>query len=103
MSKHGDAAKTRSNKRSPWDVVHPGRAWALDSKLVDSLTPDQIRGRISEVVKRVPPRVDHAAILEEMLAAFQQGNSAIKIEPDISPIGADAPGPQDDEAGGDDN
>ncbi|WP_425474479.1 Eco29kI family restriction endonuclease, partial [Staphylococcus gallinarum] len=29
ISKHGDAAKTRANKRSPWDVMHPGRAWAM--------------------------------------------------------------------------
>lgn len=39
MSKHGDAAKTRKNKRSPWDVVHPGRRWAIDDELMNSLTP----------------------------------------------------------------
>lgn len=29
IGKHGDAATTRKNTRSPWDTLHPGRAWAL--------------------------------------------------------------------------
>ena len=28
FGKHGDAPKTRANQRSPWDTLHPGRAWA---------------------------------------------------------------------------
>lgn len=36
LGKHGDAAATRSNKRSPWDTMHPGRVWAGDSKLQDA-------------------------------------------------------------------
>ncbi len=28
LGKHGDAATTRANKRSPWDTLHPGRKWA---------------------------------------------------------------------------
>lgn len=74
MSKHGDSAGTRSNKRSPWDVVHPGRAWALDARLVDSLSTSEIRVRIEETLKRVPPRRDHAQLLEEMLTEFRQNN-----------------------------
>lgn len=31
LGKHGDDAKTRANKRSPWDTLHPGRAWAMGS------------------------------------------------------------------------
>ncbi len=31
IGKHGDSAKTRGNKRSPWDTMHPGRAWAKDT------------------------------------------------------------------------
>lgn len=30
FGKHGDSSKTRSNKRSPWDVLHSGRKWAND-------------------------------------------------------------------------
>jgi len=29
FGKHGDSSDTRSNTRSPWDTVHPGRKWAL--------------------------------------------------------------------------
>ena len=100
MSKHGDSAKTRANKRSPWDVVHPGRAWALDERLVDSLTPDQIEQRIEETLGKVPVRRDHAALLEEMLEGFRQEDAV--VEEDTPPIGNDAEGPQPDEAGGDD-
>ncbi|PWE31106.1 restriction endonuclease [Pararhodobacter marinus] len=101
MSKHGDAAKTRANKRSPWDVVHPGRAWALDERLVDSLTPDQIGQRIAETLERVPVRRDHAALLEEMLEGFRQEDAA--IESHTPPVGDDVEGPQPDEAGGADD
>ena len=31
LGKHGDSATTRANKRSPWDTLHPGRAWAAKS------------------------------------------------------------------------
>jgi hypothetical protein len=43
LGKHGDSAKTRANKRSPWDTLHPGRAWAA-ATLEDARTPDQIAG-----------------------------------------------------------
>lgn len=72
MSKHGDAATTRANKRSPWDVVHPGRPWALDERLSDSLTPKEIERRIETTLQRMPPRLNHAALLEEMLEGFRQ-------------------------------
>jgi hypothetical protein len=97
MSKHGDAAKTRANKRSPWDVVHPGRAWALDDVLVDSLTPDGVRARINEILTKVPARTDHASLLEEVLGAFRQ-QDALPETAALSPLG-DIEGPTDDEAG----
>lgn len=31
IGKHGDSATTRTNKRSPWDTMHPGRKWAADT------------------------------------------------------------------------
>lgn len=106
MSKHGDAAGTRKNKRSPWDVVHPGRPWALDSRLEDSLTPDQIRERIMATLEKTPPRDDHAALLEEVLATFRQDDAPEEPSEDeelIPPVGAAAPGPEPDEAGEEDN
>lgn len=101
MSKHGDAASTRANKRSPWDVVHPGRGWALDERLVDSLDLQEISRRINEVTDTVPPRRDHAGMLEEMLASFRQQDEL----PDVieaSPL-EDLTGPSNEEAGGADD
>ena len=98
MSKHGDAATTRANKRSPWDVVHPGRLWALDERLVDSLTPAEIARRIDATLQRVPARRDHAALLEEMLAGFRQ-DDGVAVVPDIAPVGENVAGPEPDEAG----
>lgn len=97
MSKHGDAAKTRANKRSPWDVVHPGRAWALDEILVDSITPTEIGARIDEIIAKVPPRTNHANLLEEVLGAFRQ-QDALAVAAERSPLG-DVEGPTDDEVG----
>ena len=32
IGKHGDAATTRANNKSPWDTLHPGRPWAADNE-----------------------------------------------------------------------
>lgn len=102
MSKHGDAAKTRANKRSPWDVVHPGRLWALDERLEDSLSPDEIAIRIHATLTRAPARRDHAELLEEMLAGFRQDDAPL-ADSDVPPVGDDAAGPEAGEAGGADD
>ena len=103
ISKHGDAAKTRANKRSPWDVVHPGRAWALDELLVDSLPPDEITRRVETTLLRVSARQDHAALLEEMLAGFRQEVAPPTAEADSPSVGDAAPGLEPVETGGTDD
>jgi hypothetical protein len=101
LSKHGDAAKTRKNKRSPWDVVHPGRPWALDDELEDKASAAEIQDRIGAVLNKYPPRTDHAALVEEMLAAFQQvgEDTSEEVEPPLAGVS----GPTEDEAGGPDD
>ena len=102
MSKHGDAAKTRRNKRSPWDVVHPGRLWALDGELEDKLSPAEIAVRIDATLDRYPARTDYAGLLEEMLLAFRQDGEVaaqVRAEPPLP----NATGPSEDEAGGPDD
>jgi hypothetical protein len=101
MSKHGDAATTRRNKRSPWDVVHPGRLWALDEELVDKVTADEVASRIDAIFDKYPPQTDHAALVEEMLLAFRQ-DDVTALEEAVSPLG-DVSGPTEDEAGGADD
>jgi len=55
ISKHGDAAKTRKNKRSPWDVLHPGRSWAMDEALEDKMSPERIVSRVAAHFAKHPP------------------------------------------------
>ena len=98
MSKHGDAASTRRNKRSPWDVVHPGRVWALDAQLQNNATAEEIAARIDAILDKYPPRTDHAALVEEMLVAFRQDDSVPEL-PEASPL-QDVGEPNVDEAGG---
>jgi hypothetical protein len=80
--------------------VHPGRLWALDTRLVDSLTSEEIARRIDATLQRVPPRRDHAALLEEMLVDFRQDDAPLAVDQDIPPVGEGVPGPELDEAGG---
>jgi hypothetical protein len=43
LGKHGDDPGTRSNLRSPWDTLHPGRDWAhRDEKMQDARPREQI-------------------------------------------------------------
>jgi hypothetical protein len=46
FGKHGDAAKTRANTRSPWDTLHPGRKWAGKGNKPNPLSAAQIIRKI---------------------------------------------------------
>ncbi len=60
FGKHGDAAKTRANRRSPWDTLHPGRKWALTSDNVpNEKSAHQILTEIAEHFTKYPP-IRHA-------------------------------------------
>ena len=72
ISKHGDAAKTRANKRSPWDVMHPGRAWAMSEVLEDKMSPEFIVQRINEHFDANPPHKSRARIVRDFLSVFAQ-------------------------------
>lgn len=72
ISKHGDAAKTRKNKRSPWDVMHPGRSWAMDEELEDKMSPDVIVSRIGEHFATNTSYRSRVRIVRDFLAAFTQ-------------------------------
>lgn len=53
IGKHGDSAKTRANKRSPWDTMHPGRKWATATK-ADQMKRHEIEAKITEHFKTHP-------------------------------------------------
>lgn len=49
FGKHGDSAETRSNTRSDWDTLHPGRTWATkEGNVPNPRTPQEITLRIIE-------------------------------------------------------
>jgi hypothetical protein len=57
FGKHGDSAGTRSNERSPWDTLHPGRAWAKSNENTpNKKSVAQIRADIAEHFKKYPPQ-----------------------------------------------
>lgn len=72
ISKHGDAAKTRKNKRSPWDVLHPGRIWAMHEDLEDKMSESVILSRIEGHFQQNPPSRSRVRIIREFLLAFAQ-------------------------------
>lgn len=72
ISKHGDSASKRSNSRSPWDVMHPGRAWAMAEELEDKMSPEAIQEGISAHFAKHPPYSDRDVIIKKLLAAFSQ-------------------------------
>ena len=47
LGKHGDKATTRTNKRSPWDTIHPARKWAAETS-EDAKTPAQIADELDQ-------------------------------------------------------
>jgi hypothetical protein len=79
ISKHGDSATTRSNKRSPWDVLHPGRPWAMHEKLEDKMSAEVIVERIRSHFEANPPHRQRSRIVREFLLAFVQ-NAAMTPE-----------------------
>jgi hypothetical protein len=71
LGKHGDSATTRANKRSPWDTLHPGRAWAAHST-EDARAPEQIVAEVTAHFDRHAPYRERAALLEDFFAELRQ-------------------------------
>lgn len=66
LGKHGDAASTRSNRRSPWDTLHAGREWAANPVLVNAKEPGEI-----EIEARKHFQEAHVfSSLEDVLTSF---------------------------------
>lgn len=72
ISKHGDAATTRANNRSPWDVLHPGRAWAVGNPVRDKMTAQTITTALQGHFAANPPLRDRESYIEKLTDAFRQ-------------------------------
>lgn len=67
LGKHGDAATTRANNKSPWDTIHPGRAWAAGNP--EAKSKDAIVAEVAEHFRN--SRIFRAT--ENVFAAFAEG------------------------------
>jgi len=72
FGKHGDAATTRANKRSPWDTLHQGRGWAGADALEDAKTPMQIETEVSNHLSKGKIFSDLEAVLEAFVRELRQ-------------------------------
>ena len=72
IGKHGDSATTRSNLRSPWDTLHPGRAWASAETLADAKSKSQIVGEINEHLSRQVIYTNLSEIVDAFLEELRQ-------------------------------
>ena len=76
LSKHGDNAQIRRNKKSPWDVIHPGRGWAAESPVRDGMTSETITAKLATHFVEHVPRRDTEEIMQILLDTFRQIGSA---------------------------
>ena len=65
IGKHGDSHKTRGNKRSPWDTMHPGRAWAAETSQ-DQFSREEIVQRIQRHLDKHVPFRDFDALVQNI-------------------------------------
>lgn len=86
ISKHGDAATTRSNRRSPWDVMHPGRAWAMAEALEDKMSSNVIVKGVAAHFAANRPYRSRAKIVQDFLAVFAQN---VAMTPSEESLGDD--------------
>ena len=57
IGKHGDLPRKRSNTRSPWDTLHPGRDWAWrEGNVANPKTKARILADIAKHFENNPPR-----------------------------------------------
>ncbi len=72
LGKHGDSATTRANKRSPWDTLHPGRAWAAAST-EDAKSIGQIEAELVIHFKQNAVYPDLQSVIGDFVEELRQG------------------------------
>ena len=71
LGKHGDSAYTRGNKRSPWDTLHPGRAWARNIA-EDQKPPETVLSEIDSHLRTEMIYDTKEAIFREFMLEMSQ-------------------------------
>ncbi len=79
IGKHGDAATTRANNKSPWDTVHPGRAWAADNE--EKRTSEEIRADVRAHFKGAQIFATTEAVFSAFAASIRRADR-IDAEPE---------------------
>lgn len=74
LGKHGDSSETRVNKRSPWDTLHPGRAWA-DATTENQKSPELISEQIRAHFVKNTPHKDIHEIFDHFMGEMRQLNT----------------------------
>lgn len=73
IGKHGDDPKTRSNLRSPWDTLHPGRDWAWrDPNMADAKPSKQIQAELKKHFATEAIYTDLDQVLKEFVEELRQ-------------------------------
>lgn len=78
VGKHGDSAKTRVNRRSPWDTLHPGRKWAADT-IADQKSVADIEAKLSEHFALAKPYKSQRDIFARFMEEMRQLPGAERI------------------------
>ena len=68
IGKHGDAPTARTNRRSPWDTLHPARAWATTA---EGKSPEKIADELGLLLEDMTPD------LAEINQSFQDLNARL--------------------------
>lgn len=71
IGKHGDKKK-RSNSRSPWDTLHPGRPWAMAKKLGNQKTKAKIMHELKDYFQGHRPLRDRKSIMRKFFDDLRQ-------------------------------
>jgi hypothetical protein len=71
LGKHGDSATTRANKRSPWDTLHPGRAWAAPTT-EDAKSVGQIDAELANHFAAHPAYPDLESVIGSFIEELRQ-------------------------------
>jgi len=72
LGKHGDSASTRANKRSPWDTLHPGRAWAAAST-EDAKSIGEIKAELVSHFTQHTVYPDLQSVIGDFVEELRQG------------------------------